>query len=58
MYLGEAIIGQGREAARAALDENHKLAKQIEDAIRKIVKEGKKALPKQVGETETDDEKE
>ncbi len=50
IYYGDAIIAQGREAARTHLDENHKLAKQIEDAIWKSVKEGKKQLPKQVGE--------
>lgn len=52
IYFADSIIGQGREAARAALDENHKLAKQIEDAIWKVVKDAKKPLPKQVGEIE------
>ena len=52
IYHGETIIGQGREAARTFLGENHKVAKQIEDAIYKIVKDGKKQLPKQVGEIE------
>jgi len=54
IYFGEQILGQGREAARIYLNENHKVAKQIEDAIYKIVKDGKKQLPKQVGEIETD----
>lgn len=52
IYFGEHIIGQGREAARTQLNENHKMAKQIEEAIIKIVKDGKKQLPKQVGEIE------
>jgi len=50
IYHNDVILAQGREAARLALTENTKLAKQIEDAIWKIVKEGKKSLPKQVGE--------
>lgn len=52
IYYGSEIIGQGREAARAALKENHKLAKQLEDAIWKNVKESKLPLPRQVGEIE------
>ncbi len=52
IYFGDTIIGQGREAARAALDENHKLGKQVEDAIWKAVKTAKTPLPKQVGEIE------
>jgi len=52
IYFGEIILGQGREAARAFLQENPKIAKQISDAIWKVVKEAKKPLPKQVGETE------
>lgn len=52
IYFNDAIIGQGREAARAALNENHKLAKQIEEAIWKSVKDSKKPIPKQVGEIE------
>jgi recombination protein RecA len=54
IYFNEAIIGQGREAARGYLDENHKVAKQIEDAIWKSVKDGKKTLPKQIGEPEAE----
>ncbi len=49
IYFQEAIIGQGKEAARAYLDENHKIAKQVEEAIWKTVKDNKKPLPKQVG---------
>ena len=52
IYHNDAILAQGREAARAVLTENEKLAKQVEDAIWKIVKEGKKQLPKQLGETD------
>jgi len=50
IYHGAEILGQGREAVRILLNENAKLSKQIEDAIWKSVKEGKKILPKQVGE--------
>jgi recombination protein RecA len=55
IYLGDIIIGQGREAARAYLKENHKVAKQIEDAIWKIAKDTKHPLPKQVGEAEVEE---
>lgn len=55
IYFADSIIAQGREAARAALIENHKLAKQIEDAIWKSVKDGKASLPKQVGEIDTEE---
>ena len=54
IYFGEQILGQGREAARTFLNENHKMAKQIEEAIYKMMKDGKKQLPKQVGEIEED----
>lgn len=54
IYWGEQILGQGREAARLYLNENPKMAKQIEEAIYKIVKDGKKQLPKQVGEIDQD----
>lgn len=54
IYFNDAIIGQGREAARTYLDENHKAAKQLEDAIWKSVKDGKKTLPKQIGEPEAE----
>ncbi|KKU65001.1 MAG: Protein RecA [Candidatus Amesbacteria bacterium GW2011_GWA1_47_16] len=50
IYFGEQILGQGREAARTFLTENPKVAKHIEDEIRKSVKDSKKPLPKQVGE--------
>ena len=52
IYFGTEIIGQGREAARAYLKENHKAAKQLEEAIWKSVKTSKTPLPKQVGEIE------
>lgn len=54
IYYNDAILAQGREAARLALTENIKLAKQIEDTIWKIIKDGKKQLPKQVGEVESE----
>jgi recombination protein RecA len=53
-YLGDTIIGQGRVAAAAYLGENHKVAKQVEEAIWKSVKDSKKPLPQQVGETEAE----
>lgn len=52
IYFGETILGQGREAVRIFLSENPKQAKQIEDAIWKIVKDKKVPLSKQVGEIE------
>jgi len=51
-YKGK-VIGQGREAAKQALDENENLAKKIEEAIWNIVKGGKE-VPKEVGETKED----
>lgn len=50
IYFNDAILGQGKEAARLALKDTPKLAKQVEDAIWKNVKDSKKPLPKQVGE--------
>jgi recombination protein RecA len=44
------IIGQGREAAKAFLEENPKLAKQIEVEIWKRVKAGKIDIGKEIGE--------
>ncbi len=56
IYFNDAIVAQGRDAARMALQENHKLAKQIEDAILKSVKDGKAVLPnKQIGEVEPEE---
>lgn len=55
IYWGEHILGQGREAARQYLDDNPKAAKQIEEAIWKVVKEGKKQLPRQMGEIDAAD---
>lgn len=55
IYFGDAILAQGREAARNALTENTKLAKQVEDAIWKSVKDGKKNLPQQVGEKDEEE---
>lgn len=56
IYFNDTIIGQGRAAATAHLDENPKVAKQIEDAIYKSVKDGKKPLPKQVGDIPAEEE--
>jgi recombination protein RecA len=55
IYLDNTILAQGREAARTHLDENPKIAKQIEDHIWKLVKDGKRQLPKQVGEIDAQD---
>jgi recombination protein RecA len=44
------MLGQGREAAKEYLDENPKIAKEIESAIWKTVK-GAKEVPMEVGET-------
>lgn len=44
------IIGQGREAAKAFLEENPKLAKQIEVEIWKRVKAGEIDIGKEIGE--------
>ena len=52
IYHADAILGQGREAVRIYLNENPKVAKQIEDAIWKAAHDSKKALPKQMGEIE------
>jgi recombination protein RecA len=54
IYFNDAIIGQGREAARALLDTTPKTAKQLEEAIWKSVKDGKKILVKPVGEVEAE----
>ena len=54
IYYGDVILGQGRAAATTFLEENPKVSKQIEEAIHKSVKDGKKILPKQVGETEAE----
>jgi recombination protein RecA len=55
IYHNDAIIGQGREAAKLYLTENPKVAKALEEAIHKTVKDGKKQIPKQVGEIETEE---
>ncbi|MDO8488485.1 MAG: recombinase RecA [bacterium] len=52
IYYNEQILAQGRDAARIHLNENPKVAKQIEEAIYKIVKDGKKQIPREVGEAE------
>jgi recombination protein RecA len=50
----DQVLGQGREGAKMALEEDPKLAKEIEAQIRKIVKEGKE-IPKEVGEKKEDE---
>lgn len=46
----KTIIGQGREAAKAFLEKNPKLAKEIEEKIWKKVKEEKISAGKEIGE--------
>lgn len=46
---GEQMLGQGREAAKAALDENPKLATEIEKKIWQKIK-GNQDIPLEVGE--------
>ena len=48
--FGKTMIGQGREAAKAYLEEHPKVAKQIETEIWKIVKSGKIKLGREIGE--------
>jgi len=48
IYLGDSILGQGKAAAIAAITENHKLSKQVEDLILKAMKDGKKTLLQKV----------
>lgn len=55
IYHGDTILGQGREAARTAILENPKLAKQLEDAIWKSTKDAKTNTPRPVGEIEVDE---
>ncbi|OGC58310.1 recombinase RecA [candidate division WWE3 bacterium RIFCSPLOWO2_01_FULL_41_9] len=50
-YNGEKL-GQGREAAKAFLKENHKISAEIEKKIRDLIKE-KKELPLQIGGADT-----
>lgn len=56
IYFNEVILGQGRLTAVAYLEENPKVAKQIEEAIHKSVKDGKKIIPKQIGDIIADSE--
>jgi recombination protein RecA len=55
VYLGDTIIGQGRNASVEFLKSNPKVAKQIEEGIWKIAKDAKTPLPKQMGESETEE---
>jgi len=48
--FNKTMIGQGREAAKAYLEEHPKIAKQIETEIWKRVKSGKINLSKEIGE--------
>ncbi len=56
IYLDNTILGQGRAAAGTFLDENPKVAKQLEDHIWKSVKDGKKTLPKTAANSTEDEE--
>lgn len=46
----ETMLGQGREAAKIFLDENHKLAKAIEEKIWSTAESGKTPVPTEFGE--------
>jgi len=52
--FAETMLGQGREAAKIFLTENVKVAKHLEETIWKAVKDGKKQVPKEVGEIEAE----
>jgi len=47
---GKTLLGQGREAAKAFLEKNQKLARQIEEEIWKKVKQQKISAGKEIGE--------
>ncbi len=49
-YNGD-VIAQGREASKEALKTDDKLAKKIEEEIRKSLKDGKK-IPKEIGDVD------
>jgi recombination protein RecA len=53
-YDGETIA-QGREASKIYLMENPKVAKEIEDKIRKVLTDGKK-VPKELGDEKKEEE--
>lgn len=55
-YSGEKL-GQGREAAKATLRQNHKLRDEIERKIRELVKE-KRDMPLQIGGEDAESTKE
>lgn len=46
---GASLIGQGREAAKAFLDEHKKIAVEIDEKVRKSAADGKK-IPREIGE--------
>lgn len=50
LKFGKMMLGQGREAAKAYLEEHPKVAKQIETEIWKRVKSGKINLGREIGE--------
>jgi recombination protein RecA len=53
LKFGTQMLGQGREAAKLFLRENHKIAKEISDNIWKAVKTGT-PQPKVVGSEEVE----
>lgn len=50
-----SVLAQGREGAKLELRENQKLADELEARIRETVASGKKAIPKELGETPSED---
>lgn len=53
---GTDLIGQGREAAKAFLEEHLKVAKEVEEKVRKVYVDGKKPAPKPANSEEADGE--
>ena len=49
------VLAQGREGAKSKLDENPKLAKEIETAVWAKIKTSTKMPPTEVGEKSEDD---
>ncbi len=54
LKFGTHMLGQGKEAARIFLKESPKIAKEINDAIWKVVKSGK-PMPEELGDKEKEE---
>ena len=53
---GPDLIGQGREAAKAFFEEHPKVAKEVDEKVRKVYIDGKKPVPKVAPSEEADGE--